>query len=466
MTDDLFRPAFHFTAARHWINDPNGLVWHEGVWHLFYQYNPYGSQWGHMSWGHAVSANLVDWEERPLAIPEDAAHLIFSGSAVVDVHNSSGLGDGRASPLIALYTGAERGEGGIQSQCLAYSQDGGEMWTKYAGNPVLDIGLADFRDPKIFWHDASARWIMVVAHAAENRAALYASANLIDWEHRSFIGPCGAAGHLWECPDLFLLPVEGGGERWVFKVDLMHAEGRAGSGTMIMTGDFDGFAFRPDGDGHGVPLWQWADFGPDFYAAISWSGVPREDGRLIWIGWMSNHHYAAATPTGDWRGAMSMPRVLSLRRGEGGLRLIQRPVAELETRRGAAFAEPADGFLIAPTDYPLAFEAMITLRDNCELILEGEDGAVVRISYDQAQGHLLVDRSGCGAMADQPSFTALCTAPISNKTLHLLVDRCSLEIFADEGATVLTAQHFLSAKRWSLRADDQSVGAFSGWFLS
>jgi fructan beta-fructosidase len=448
---DPFRPQYHFTPAKNWINDPNGLVWFDGEYHLFYQYNPEGDQWGHMSWGHAVSTDLVHWEELAVAIPEDARHMIYSGSVVVDWQNSSGFGDGVKPPLIALYTGAERGDGGIQSQCLAYSHDRGRTWDKYAGNPVLDIGLEHFRDPKVFWHEGTARWVMVVSRAKENRASLYCSPDLKNWTHLSDIGPGGAGGDLWECPDLFPLAVENapGEMRWVFKIDLFTCADRQGSAAMIILGDFDGKTFTPERDDSGAIRWQWADWGREFYAAMSWSDIPESDGRRIWIGWMNNHMLASKTPTSPWRGAMTVPRALSLRRDRERHLLIQKAVREIgairtETgRRGVA--------LTAETN---AFELHIAVETRATLVISAGPEDSIVIVIDRAKGMMSVDRSCAGLMVDNRDYAALCAAPIEkipvSSSLQLLFDACSIELFADGGATALTSLHFLRGAAFQL----------------
>jgi fructan beta-fructosidase len=459
---DPYRPGYHFTTARNWINDPNGLVWFEGEWHLFYQYNPEGNDWGHMSWGHAVSTDLIDWVELPVAIPEDPRHMIFSGSAVVDWKNSSGLGDGQSPPLIALYTGAEMFEGGLQSQCVAYSHDKGRHWTKFAGNPVLDIGLADFRDPKVLWHAPTQRWIMVVAHSTENRAAFYTSPNLINWTHQSFVGPCGAAGHLWECPDLFPLEVESepGVVRWAFKIDLIRCDDRMGSATMVLVGDFDGVSFTPCCDDFGVPLWQWVDGGRDYYAAISWSDVPREDGRRIWIGWLSNHQYGKETPTSLWRGAMSIPRALSLRRQGDRYILVQRPVVEVERLRGEAVPWPQGEAMLASASCDL--EASLGCLDDArfELSLSSECGAAIILRFDVEQEKLCIDRSKSGEFSVNGDYSVPLFAPFSpvdgRVNLRLLVDHCMIELFLDDGTQVTTIQHFLPEGRVRLALSGQA----------
>ena len=306
------RPHYHYAAAANWLSDPNGLVFAQGEWHLFYQYNPQGEEWGHMSWGHAVSRDLAAWQELPVAIAETPRDLIFSGSAVTDAEGVAGFGK---DALIAFYTAAAAQGPAHQSQAVAYSTDRGRSWTHYAGNPVIDLGLADFRDPNVFWHHGTQRWIMVVVLSAENRAVLYASRDLLHWDELSAISGTGAPGQVWECPLLIELPVEGTGEsRWLFKVDVLH--GGPGSGAIYQTGTFDGIRFHPDGPAK-APRWLLADHGSDFYAAVAWHEPRDEQGRPVWIGWMGNHAYQGQLPKQGWRGAMSLPRRLSLvRRGD------------------------------------------------------------------------------------------------------------------------------------------------------
>jgi fructan beta-fructosidase len=241
-----FRPQFHYTPAMNWMNDPNGLVYYKGEYHLFYQYNPFGSQWGHMSWGHAVSRDLVHWRELSVAIPEQGDEMVFSGSAVVDRQNTSGLGTRRNPPMVAIYTSARPGS---QAQSLAYSTDRGRTWTRYAGNPVLDIGSGEFRDPKVFWYAPERKWVMVVAKAVERRISIYSSPNLKDWTHLSDFGPANATGGVWECPDLFPLAVDGSRTtKWVMIVNLNPGAIAGGSGAQYFVGDFDGTTFRADNE--------------------------------------------------------------------------------------------------------------------------------------------------------------------------------------------------------------------------
>src|SRR5262245_5241109 len=336
---EKWRPQFHFTPAKNWMNDPNGLVYYDGEYHLFYQYNPEGDKWGHMSWGHAVSRDLARWEHLPVALREENDVMIFSGSAVVDWKNSSGFGKDGKPPMVAIYTGHHTKKP-LQNQHIAYSTDRGRTWTKFAGNPVLDIGAKDFRDPKVFWHEPTGRWVMVVSWPVQRKVRFYSSPNLKEWTHLTDFGPAGSTTGIWECPDLFPVSVEGkgGDRRWVLIVNVGSGAPAGGSGCQYFVGDFDGRAFTAEAaGGKGKGAAQWADWGRDFYAAVSWSDVPKDDGRRLWLGWMSNWEYANDVPTSPWRSAMSVPRDLSLRKNDGGWLLVQRPVEELERLRG----EPA-----------------------------------------------------------------------------------------------------------------------------
>ncbi|MDQ3790885.1 MAG: GH32 C-terminal domain-containing protein [Actinomycetota bacterium] len=246
------RPRFHFTPAKNWMNDPNGLVYHNGEYHLFYQYNPDGNTWGDMSWGHAVSPDLVHWQELPLALPHDDTEMVFSGSAVVDHGNTSGFGTPRNPPMVAIYTSHSKKDG-RQAQASAYSTDNGRTWTKHAGNPVLDIGSREFRDPKVQWQ--AGRWLMTVALSTEHKVRFYSSPDLKTWTHLSDFGPQGAVGGVWECPDLFPLKVDGDPRKtkWVLVVSINPGGIAGGSATQYFVGDFDGTRFTPDDDGSYTP---------------------------------------------------------------------------------------------------------------------------------------------------------------------------------------------------------------------
>ncbi|WP_052227028.1 glycoside hydrolase family 32 protein [Microbacterium mangrovi] len=332
------RPLIHFTPARHWMNDPNGLVFHEGRYHLFFQHNPWGIDHANMSWGHASSVDLVTWTEHPVAILADEHEQVYSGSVVVDVDDTAGFAGAGQTALVAIYTSLSTTTG-IQSQSLAYSVDEGMTWTKYAGNPVLDRGSRDFRDPKVFRYDgpAGAYWVMVAVEADEHQVVFYRSDDLKDWTQLSSYGPAGAVGGVWECPDLFPLAVDGdpADERWVLVISLNPGGIAGGSGTQYVVGDFDGRCFVPDGP---APLaatstdlaqLDWLDFGHDCYAGVTFSGLDR--GRPLLIAWMNNWDYARAFPATTWRGAMTLARTLTLRTVDGRAQLCSAPVAPIGT---------------------------------------------------------------------------------------------------------------------------------------
>jgi sucrose-6-phosphate hydrolase SacC (GH32 family) len=307
------RPIYHYTPQANWLSDPNGLV-HDGErWHMFYQYNPQGEDWGHMSWGHAVSSDLARWEELPPALLDDERRMVFSGSAVIDHAGTAGFG---REAMVALYTAAATGEPQHQAQALAWSSDKGTSWTDYPGNPVLDLGMADFRDPYVFRHESSDSWIMVVVKSNEQLAQIYRSHDLLRWTLAWEIPAGDAPGQVWECPTLVELPTSYGEQtRWLFKVDAL--SGAPGAGALYLTGNFDGHRFIPDGP------WQVVDQGRDFYAAIAWNGPRDAAGRPAWIGWMGNHAYQKHFPLKGWRGVMSTPRRVGLLEHPDGLRLTQ-----------------------------------------------------------------------------------------------------------------------------------------------
>ena len=415
------RPQYHYAAAANWLSDPNGLVHCAGEWHLFYQYNPDGEHWGNMSWGHAVSRDLARWEELPPALTGDALGMIFSGSAVIDHAGTAGFG---TEAMVAIYTSASDTTQ-RQVQSLAWSNDHGRTWHKYAGNPVLDIGLADFRDPNVFWHEASERWIMVVALSAQNSAAIYGSRDLKKWEHLSDISGGDAPGEIWECPLLIELPVDGESKmRWLFKVDVLR--GAPGSGAIYRTGSFDGTQFRPDPQD-----WLALDAGTDFYAAIAWHEPRDEAGRPLWIGWLGNHAYQGQLPLQGWRGAMSLPRRLSLRRTGESFRLRQEvaPIA-------VATVTPAD---LARSTVPAA--SYLELPGHCDFKLRIEDGEGRMVQIERCANLLLVTRR-------DPALPYLDTVQQlglhSASPIDLWLDVGSLELLADDGCAALSVQHRIS----------------------
>ncbi len=480
--NEAHRPQFHFSPGKNWINDPNGLIWFEGEYHLFFQTNPFGDQWGHMSWGHAVSTDLVNWQELPVAIAEDERASIYSGSVVVDWRNSSGFGDGTAPPLVAIYTGCLRVPEGGQAQELAYSTDRGRSWVKYADNPVLDLGLRDFRDPKVFWHEATARWVMVVVLPDDRKACFYASADLKCWQWLSdFSSPFPGEG-IWECPDLIPLPDGEGQTVWMFKVDVLAGHPSGGSGARIFFGTFDGtrFVAQPED----AP--RWADWGADFYAALSWSGLPDAPQRQVWLAWMNCHRYAKHLPSQPWRGAMSVPRQLSVRRSGTRWDLLQQPVPALHALRDRPFRWPAtalesDERTLLPSNtrhrqLELTLQVLDCKAQHCGLQLRSELGEVLRMGYHPQQRGVFVDRSRSGfCPPDDAHYPQLRWAPVVPPSpdqplrLRVLVDWSSVEVFIGDGEQVVTEQFYARGQAWSLSLyADQGLaqfGALEGWTL-
>jgi sucrose-6-phosphate hydrolase SacC (GH32 family) len=608
------RPQYHFTPEKNWMNDPNGMVYYEGEYHLFYQYNPFGDKWGHMSWGHAVSPDMLHWKHLPLALVEEDGVMIFSGSAVIDWNNSSGFGKDGQPPMVAIYTGYRTNDN-LQFQCIAYSNDKGRTWTKYAGNPVINLNSKEFRDPKVQWHEPTRRWIMTISLSAEHKVQFYGSTNLKDWNRLSEFGPAGATGGVWECPDLFELPVEGTKEkRWVLVVNIGSGSVAGGSGGQYFIGQFDGTRFVADmtatpeyvpvgkliadfetenygdwkvvGDAFGpgpakgkisnqnpvsgykgrglvnsffngdqttgtltspsfevthpflnflvgggahketcMNLWVdgnivrtvsgadneqlawsswnvsefknqkamlqivdgatggwghinidhimladaaaksaaepalWFDYGKDYYAAVSWSDVPKSDGRRLWLGWMSNWQYAGDVPTSPWRNAMSIPRVVGLRKTAEGIRLVQKPVREMEKLRGKHLKFKG-GDLAAANAW---LKKNSVGGDQLELLLEIEspgseacgvkvlasdtDATVIELNRERRQ--LSVNRTRSGNVGFHPQFAGTHVAPWAATTgkvkLHIFVDACSVEVFVNDGEQVFTDLVFPSA---------------------
>lgn len=427
-------PRYHYAPAVNWLSDPNGLVWQDGEWHMFYQYNPFGEDWGHMSWGHAVSPDLARWQELPVALAEADQTMIFSGSAVIDHANTAGFG---AEAMIAIYTGA-RTDRLHQFQCLAASTDKGRTFTKFAGNPVLDRQMADFRDPSVFWHEPTRQWIMAVVLSDENRALLYGSPDLKRWTELSEIPRDGAPGHLWECPFLVELPVEGTSQtRWLFKVDVL--SGAPGSGALYRIGTFDGDRFSPESD------WLVADHGDEFYAAIGWTDPRDARGRPTWIGWMGNHAVQKHLPRQGWRGAMSLPRRLSLRHESGTLRLVQ----EIEPSCTEHFSAP-ETIALREGTRPLPAASMLQLpaATNWRFTLTDDHGRTIAVSLES--GRLTVRRTDpVTPQLDRTSDMAISAdAPVD-----VWLDVGSIEVIASNGADSLTLQHRLAGEAWALRGE-------------
>jgi fructan beta-fructosidase len=450
--NDKFRPQFHFTPEANWMNDPNGLVYYEGEYHLFYQYHPDGTTWGPMHWGHAVSGDLVHWEHLPIALKPDDNGFVFSGSAVVDWQDSSGLFSG-GSGLVAIFTHHDTDpetRQARQRQSIAYSVDKGRTWIKYAGNPVLmEENLPDFRDPKVFWHEVTERWVMVLATGDHIR--FYVSSDLKTWFFSGAFGMNeGSHDGVWECPDLFELSIEGEIDRkkWVLVVSIGdNPRCPEGSRTQYFVGDFDGNTFV---NANSPDTIIWLDHGRDNYAGVSWSDIPKNDGRRILLGWMSNWKYANYTPTVHWRSAMTIPRVLSLRKDVEGIRLTQRPIKELQHIRSGELRfqdiklNPSQPFLpgISGDLLELRVEFELGEAEEIGLKLRASDHQETIVGFNVQTSNLYIDRSASGLVEFHSQFACKHSAalqPVNGRILlHVFVDWSSVEVFANDGKLVMT----------------------------
>ena len=435
---EVFRPVYHFTPAYGWMNDPNGMVYKDGIYHLFYQYNPYGSMWGNMHWGHATTKDLVNWEHQPEAIVPDALGTIFSGSCVVDKDNTAGFG---AGAIIAFYTSA----GERQVQSMAYSLDNGKTFKKYARNPILTSTQRDFRDPKVFWHNDTHKWVMILAVGQEMQ--IYSSPNLKDWTYESCFGEGqGAHGGVWECPDLIELPIENTElKKWVLICNLNPGGPFGGSATQYFVGDFDGKTFVNDSP----KKTKWMDWGKDHYATVTWSNAP--EGRHIALAWMSNWQYANEVPTKQFRSANSVPRDLSLYTSEGETYVEVVPSPELLNMRDKGTKKRT--FKVDRTynldkllnDNTGTYEIEMTIQNkNADVIgmqLFNSKGEEVDLYYNMVEKQFTMDRTKSGNVAFSKEFPAVTVAPVdgtNEMTLRIFVDKSSLEIFGNGGRFVMT----------------------------
>jgi fructan beta-fructosidase len=438
-----YRPQVHFSPRSNWTNDPNGLVYFHGEYHLFFQYNPFGDKWGHMSWGHAVSRDLLHWQELPVAIPEQDGIMIFTGSVVVDHENTSGLCSPGIACLVAIYTGHSETLH-RQTQNLAYSLDDGRTWMKYKSNPVLDLHLADFRDPSVSWDENAHHWVMAVSLPKEHKVRFYSSPNLKQWTLLSDFGPAGDTAGDWECPDLLRIPSASGRESiWALKVGLSPGAPQGGSGEQYFLGSFDGKSFTSSHEpgSHG-----WTNYGKDDYCAISFNGLPKGQPPVL-LGWMSNWQYADKLPTSPWRGQMSLPRRLSFVRDEAGLALKQDPIIarlRVESFRlpGASGSTPSrvgkGDSVTAPYELVLRFEH--PSEPVFGVRLYSDEQHWTEIGFDTTKKEFYIDRTRSGA-AVGPDFLAKTTAPLVSRRpydLRLIVDRSSVEAFAQNGTIAMT----------------------------
>ncbi|NHN36344.1 glycoside hydrolase family 32 protein [Pseudomaricurvus alcaniphilus] len=471
------RPQLHYSASRNWINDPNGLVYFSGKYHLFYQLNPHDKVWSNMSWGHAVSDDLVHWEQKPVALASepDGLGFIYSGSVVVDWSNRSGFKEKGSSipPLVAMFT--HHSLYNVEVQSLAYSTDGGDSWAMYKHNPVIaNNGIKDFRDPKVIWIDEWQQWVMVLASGTVIK--FHRSGNMVDWEYLFDFGEAiGAHGGVWECPDLFPMQVGDTDEvKWVLLVSLNPGGPAGGSGTQYFVGEFSEKGFFPV---HNDILW--LDYGPDCYAGVTWSDIPVADGRRILTAWMSNWKYAAHTPTLPWRGAMTFPRVLNLSMGAAGYRLLSRPAEEIRSLQLGQVVELKDvpigeRLMVGPEDglgelleieIKIGFEQGVT-----DFYLEfcNESGETLGMQYDARAQQLLLNRNSAVKDVGDSHAVLLCdivampVAVADDNSIRILIlkDRSSVEVFAGEGETVCTMCYFTSREltHFSLKPGESARG--------
>lgn len=434
------RPQIHFTPQKAWMNDPNGLVQHNGTYHLFYQHYPDSTVWGPMHWAHATSNDLLHWQHQPVALYPDSLGYIFSGSAVVDSMNTSGFGENGKTPLVAIFTqhdpkGEKNNRNDYQTQGIAYSLDEGKTWAKYAGNPVLkNPGLRDFRDPKVSWYEDGKKWIMTLATG--DRITFYSSPDLKAWKKKSEFGTgVGAHGGVWECPDLF--PMAYNGEKhWVLLVSINPGGPNGGSATQYFVGNFDGGTFTPFATDT-----RWVDYGPDDYAGVTYANT---GDRRIFLGWMSNWQYATVVPTKAWRSAMTMPRELRLQKVGEKFLLSSEPVKELDGLAEEAInvTNSAKGSLNGPAKLQLK----APLAANFTLALSNAAGQKLVVGYDKASNEYFIDRTASGKVDFEKGFARRHMAPrLSERKeleLTLVIDRASVELFADDGLTAMTEIFF------------------------
>jgi len=444
-----YRPQEHFSPKAHWMNDPNGMVYFNHTYHLFFQYYPGGTTWGPMHWGHAVSKDLIHWKGLPIALYPDSLGYIFSGSAVVDSANTSEFGKNGKIPLVAIFThhdpkGEKAGKNDFQNESLAYSLDGGYTWTKYKANPVLkNPGIKDFRDPKVMWFAPEKKWVMTLA--TQDHITFYSAPDLKTWTKESEFGKAtGAHGGVWECPDLFPLKL-GDKTYWILIVNLNPGGPNGGSATQYFVGQFDGNKFTAVDD-----RLRWLDYGPDEYAGVTWNNT---GARKIFLGWMSNWQYASQVPTQKWRNAMTVPRELSLKQSNGEILLASAPVKELKdverTPIEISGVNLKDrNILAAQGVHPHQFILKISIAkmNDYAVILSNDSGDKLIFGFDKTRNGYYIDRSKSGVVDFNPEFAKTFFAPRltvqPNANVELIVDESSLEVFADDGLSVMTCAFF------------------------
>ena len=465
---EAYRPQIHLSPQKTWMGAPSGLVFHEGIYHLFYKSNPNGARYGAMHWGHATSRDLVQWAHHDVALMPDQLGTILGGSVVVDEGNTSGFGTAENPALVAIYTqnsGSKEKEGDLdfQTQSISYSTDGGFNWTQFESNPVLpNPGLKDFRDPKVLWHKESKQWIMTLA--AGDRVKFYTSADLKNWEFASdFESKLGGADS-WESPDLFPIRDDRSEElKYVLLISMKDGASNGGSGTSYFVGSFDGKTFTPS-IGQRKPLW--LDYGTDNYGFATFSNGPTSDNRRLGIGWMSNWQYAQKAPTTPWKGAMITTRVLTLHNTEDGVLLRSKPVPDYQKirERKARFNRltnlvPTDLFRTlgdwATDPLEISMNTPSGKTPNFTIELASSEGDTVSFGYDKTAAEYFIDRSKIISQDWSKPFAARHTAKRKTWTkdpfLNILLDRSSIELIGDGGFTPLTDLYFLGGELTSMK---------------
>ena len=420
---EKYRPSYHHAPERGWMNDPNGLFFKDGVWHLYYQYNPYGSMWGNMHWAHSTSTDLVHWQQQPVALAPDAWGTMFSGSCVVDHNNTAGFGK---DAIISMYTSSRPTPfgGDVQAQCIAYSNDGGKTFTKYVGNPVITDEKKDFRDPHVFWNEEAGFWNMILAAGQEMQ--IFSSANLKDWKYESSFGhEYGNHGGVWECPDLMKMKVRGTDkDKWMLICNINPGGPFGGSATQYFIGQFDGHKFTCEDDPSET---KWMDYGKDHYATVTFDNAP--DGRRCAIAWMSNWQYANQVPTMQFRSANSIVRDLGLFEYKGETYCSVFPAKEMTAARGAKVGAPTE-----------ACELVVDIKGDAQITLRNVKGERVVMTYDDEEETFDMDRRRSGNISFSDAFPVATSSPTYGKVrqLRIFVDRCSVEAFDGDGKMCMT----------------------------
>ena len=411
------RPLYHHTPQYGWMNDPNGMFYKDGVWHLCYQYNPYGSQWENLSWGHSTSTDLINWKAEPTALEPDALGMMFSGCCVVDKNNTAGFGK---DAIVALYTTA----GARQTQSLAYSTDGGKTFTKYADNPIITSNVPDFRDPHVFWNEEAGFWNMILA--AGQQMSIYSSKDLKEWKHESDFGAeYGNHGGVWECPDLMKMNVKGTNkDKWMLICNINPGGPFGGSATQYFIGQFDGHKFTCEDEPSET---KWMDYGKDHYATITFDNAP--EGRHVGIAWMSNWQYANQVPTKQYRSANSIVRDFGLFEYKGETYCSITPSKEMLAARGSRVSQPTE-----------ACEIVVTVKGDAQITLRNAKGERVVMTYDDEEETFDMDRRRSGNISFSDAFPVATSSPTYGKVrqLRIFVDRCSVEAFDGDGKMCMT----------------------------